>query len=351
MFINPEFVQETQQIGTIVQSADVYRNYPTYQRRYRAPMRYRQRLIDSILRGYPIPALMAYREIGKDGVQRYQIIDGKQRLETIYEYVAGEFITSSLSFDGVKPLYPRKLYRDLPAEAHNRFRTYLLRFQVWLNVDASVHDDVFRRIGEALPLTSAEKIMTHDSESNARAERIARHPWLMRHLSPSMIDKSMGHYVGLCLLMLHINDDRCYGLHAQVVQNLARGESEMAHALTQRIDLSACERRSLATLDTLQRLAASMGYVNLSDITALVIAVGVLDAFNTSAVAPDDCLSSWLPITRDITNNTRLFGVHGSDRSPPWGRLAGTATNQRAFRDRFIPSLIDIATQRRAAAD
>ena len=45
----------------------------------------RVRLIQSILAGYPIPSIFLYKEV-RNGRTVYNVIDGKQRLETIYMF-------------------------------------------------------------------------------------------------------------------------------------------------------------------------------------------------------------------------------------------------------------------------
>lgn len=43
----------------------------------------RQLLIQSLLEGIPLPSIYLYRQVGAGGVPKYDVIDGKQRLETI----------------------------------------------------------------------------------------------------------------------------------------------------------------------------------------------------------------------------------------------------------------------------
>jgi hypothetical protein len=46
----------------------------------------RQKLIDSVLRNYPIPAIFLYRR-EENGEIIYDVVDGKQRLETFLMYM------------------------------------------------------------------------------------------------------------------------------------------------------------------------------------------------------------------------------------------------------------------------
>ena len=57
-------------------------------------------LIESMILGYPIPAVFAKRMddgSGKRGSNTYYIMDGKQRLSTVKEFLNDEFALSKLS--------------------------------------------------------------------------------------------------------------------------------------------------------------------------------------------------------------------------------------------------------------
>ncbi|MFN6023515.1 MAG: DUF262 domain-containing protein [Planctomyces sp.] len=58
---------------------------PGFQRKSVWTLRDRRKLICSILDGYPIPSIFLYRR-EEDGRQISDVIDGKQRLETIFMY-------------------------------------------------------------------------------------------------------------------------------------------------------------------------------------------------------------------------------------------------------------------------
>ena len=47
----------------------------------------RTKLMDTIIRGYPIPAIFLYRRKNAKGKIVYDVIDGKQRLETLFLFM------------------------------------------------------------------------------------------------------------------------------------------------------------------------------------------------------------------------------------------------------------------------
>lgn len=69
---------------------------PDYQRNYIWTSNDQKYLVDTIIKGYPLPSFFVY--IDKNG--KYEMVDGQQRSKTIYRFIKGQ-ITSS-KFTGVK---------------------------------------------------------------------------------------------------------------------------------------------------------------------------------------------------------------------------------------------------------
>jgi uncharacterized protein with ParB-like and HNH nuclease domain len=72
---------------------------PPYQRRSVWNQSYKDAFIDTILIQYPSPAIFLYQEISPDGETKLHVVDGKQRLTAIFEFVLA--LSQSL-----KPLGP-----------------------------------------------------------------------------------------------------------------------------------------------------------------------------------------------------------------------------------------------------
>jgi hypothetical protein len=61
---------------------------PVFQRQTVWGRSQRQKLLDSIIHGYPIPSVFFYRRIDEaTGQMVFEVIDGKQRLETLFMYM------------------------------------------------------------------------------------------------------------------------------------------------------------------------------------------------------------------------------------------------------------------------
>lgn len=77
---------------TISELAQRYKSHrlnlePAFQRQSVWTPRDRSRLADSILAGFPIPALFFHKQEGKAGAPSYDVIDGKQRIESILAFM------------------------------------------------------------------------------------------------------------------------------------------------------------------------------------------------------------------------------------------------------------------------
>jgi Protein of unknown function DUF262 len=125
----------------------------------------RQLLIDSILNDYDIPKIYFHKfnpaERSKSGKQ-YAIIDGRQRLETIWKFIEGEFALADdfqyLKDDSVnaKGFTYADLAKKYPKIKIN-FDSTALPVVVISTDDLELIEDMFSRLNEAVPLNAAEK--------------------------------------------------------------------------------------------------------------------------------------------------------------------------------------------------
>ncbi|MBC7103410.1 MAG: DUF262 domain-containing protein [Parvibaculum sp.] len=64
---------------------------PPYQRRSIWSQRFKDFFIDTVLNNFPCPAIFLYEEISASGTAKYNVVDGKQRLLTCFEFINDEF--------------------------------------------------------------------------------------------------------------------------------------------------------------------------------------------------------------------------------------------------------------------
>lgn len=116
---------------------------PPYQRRSVWNTAYRQFFIETILLHYPAPAVFLYEDIRADGSALYSVVDGKQRLTTLFEFVDGSF---PLADDSVLERYQGKYFSQLDDQSKKDFWTYQILIEYVPTTDEGTLNSVFDRI-------------------------------------------------------------------------------------------------------------------------------------------------------------------------------------------------------------
>ena len=86
------------QLRDLIDKGEVINLRPEYQRRLRWTTPQKSRLIESLLLNIPVPPVFFY----ENDAARYEVMDGQQRLNTVREFIAGDFSLAGLSI--LKPL-------------------------------------------------------------------------------------------------------------------------------------------------------------------------------------------------------------------------------------------------------
>jgi hypothetical protein len=127
---------------------------PPYQRRSVWNQNYKDFFIDTVLNNYPAPAIFLYQEITPEGVSKYGVVDGKQRLSTLFEFAQNEFPV------GEKPTkigLRDKYFKDLEAITKQDFWKYQFSVEYLPSSDEKLINNVFDRINRNVAkLTSQE---------------------------------------------------------------------------------------------------------------------------------------------------------------------------------------------------
>jgi Protein of unknown function DUF262 len=127
---------------------------PGFQRRRVWTLSGKSYLIDSILRGMPLPQFfIRERVLPREKRTIREVIDGQQRLSTIMAYVAGEFT--------VLPIHNRDFagttFERLPEESQTRFLFYPLSINVLEGADDAEVLEIFARLNSySEPLNTQE---------------------------------------------------------------------------------------------------------------------------------------------------------------------------------------------------
>lgn len=153
---------------------------PDYQRPPAWTRKQKQLLIDSILREYDIPK-MYWRSVKRDDGVRYEVIDGQQRLRTIWEFKNGDFglmrdadPVNDFPVAGLK-------YEDLDLDVSTIFDAYPVDVVI---VDEAVQNDeegevrdMFLRLQNGTTLKAQEKRNAMPGQMRDFVKQISQHPF------------------------------------------------------------------------------------------------------------------------------------------------------------------------------
>ena len=80
------------QVRDLIEKGEVLNLRPEYQRRLRWSIPQKSKLIESLLLNIPVPPIFLY----ESDAARYEVMDGQQRLNSVHEFLAGDFTLSRL---------------------------------------------------------------------------------------------------------------------------------------------------------------------------------------------------------------------------------------------------------------
>ena len=139
-----------QNFQTISWFSDLYKRKllnldPPYQRRSVWNQAYKDEFIDTVLLQYPAPAIFLYEEVSPDGVSIYQVVDGKQRLMSVFEFSGGVFPVAETSpVTHLRGNY----FEHLSREEKTAFWTYQFPIEYLPTNEETIINTIFQRINK-----------------------------------------------------------------------------------------------------------------------------------------------------------------------------------------------------------
>ena len=129
----------------------------------------KQKLIDSILRGWRLPKF--YFLLTGASPKEYDVLDGQQRLNAIWDFFAGELKLASEAATE----FGADTYGGLPDEISDAFDDYEIDFDVIENATEEDQKEFFQRLQEGLPLTGSERLNSVHSRLRNYCADLAEH--------------------------------------------------------------------------------------------------------------------------------------------------------------------------------
>lgn len=135
-------------------------------------------LIHSILANYPVPAIYVQKsdsdeqdEKGKS-VFKYSVLDGKQRMTTIFSFIEGDYAlneeTPDVEIEEEHYIIANKFFNELDADVQQELLRF--KFQIFAFEDCSddIIEEIFFRLNNSTPLTKPQKSKPLMGVENAR---------------------------------------------------------------------------------------------------------------------------------------------------------------------------------------
>ena len=132
----------------------------------------RSLLIHSILANYPVPPVYCLKEAISEKDYSYSILDGKQRLTTIFDFIDGRYPldteTPSVTIDDTVYELGGKYFTDLDIECQQELLRFKFTIYGFEDADDDLIEEIFFRLNNSTPLSKPQKAMPLCGVENAK---------------------------------------------------------------------------------------------------------------------------------------------------------------------------------------
>ena len=132
-------------------------------------------LIHSILIGFPIPDIILVKQD-----EYFILVDGKQRLRTIFDYIDESFRLDPNTPKVFDEPIANKNFSELPAKLQHNFLNERLRFIFLEDVDLEEISELFVRLNNTNPVSMFAK-QTYRSPVRDQVIQLVKHPFFKSH--------------------------------------------------------------------------------------------------------------------------------------------------------------------------
>lgn len=124
-------------------------------------------LIHSMLANFPVPSVYVHKmeSVESDGKGKhtysYSVLDGKQRMTTVFSFINGEFSLSEnipdVEIEGEVYEIAGKYFEDLDEDVQQEILRFKFNIQSFEEVTDEIIEDIFFRLNNSTPLTKPQK--------------------------------------------------------------------------------------------------------------------------------------------------------------------------------------------------
>lgn len=152
---------------------------PPYQRRSVWNRQFKQFFIDSVLKNYPVPPIFINTEVDATGASTYHVVDGKQRLLALIEFLEDRFPVSKDPYSS--PELAGKYFSQLTPEVQKRFYSYYLQVELLDAIDSEEVTQIFDRFNRNVKRLNEQELRhaKYDGVFITLMESLAEQPFWM----------------------------------------------------------------------------------------------------------------------------------------------------------------------------
>lgn len=129
-------------------------------------------LVHSILANYPVPPIYCLKEAVNEKEYSYSILDGKQRLTTVFDYIDGRYPldaeTPAVTIDDAVYELGGKYFTDLDLECQQEILRFKFTIYGFEDADDDLIEEIFFRLNNSTPLSKPQKAMPLCGVENAK---------------------------------------------------------------------------------------------------------------------------------------------------------------------------------------
>lgn len=127
---------------------------PPFQRNPVWVNRQKSFLMDTILNQYPIPEIYMQETVDYNGVQRYIIVDGQQRIRSVLEFIQGDFCIDEKE----SPEFHGAYFSDLSEEQKKAFFQYNFVVRILPDIGDTQLRQIFKRLNQNVVALNSQEL-------------------------------------------------------------------------------------------------------------------------------------------------------------------------------------------------
>lgn len=177
-------------------------------------------LIHSILANYPVPPVYCLKEAISEKDYSYSILDGKQRLTTIFDFIDGRYPldteTPAVTIEDAVYELGGKYFTDLDTECQQELLRFKFTIYGFEDADDDLIEEIFFRLNNSTPLSKPQKAMPLCGVENAK------------FIKSILSDRFFSEICQFSALQRRKSDDMCTLLQAMMLLDNRNGSYEFS---------------------------------------------------------------------------------------------------------------------------